>query len=384
MSFGLSPRVIVLFVCCLFGLVCVSPAVADKAKQLAELREKITVLRKSLESDRSEHGTLLKRLADSERSMGRLNKELNKAQQRQQELEAELATLGRDRHNHQLSLHDDKLALADQLLASYAMSRQGHLKLLLADRNPSEIGRTLAYYDYLNRARSERIDRLDQRLQALAEIEQRLEERKQALVQTVEKKEKSRQALSKEQEQRKQLVLALAKEIGGKEVELTRLGEDEKALQHLLGEIERSLNDIFPELDGGELFAEGKGTLDWPVKGELKTRFGSRRGIGNQKWQGVEITANAGAEVRAISSGRVAFADWLRGFGLLVIIDHGEGYMTLYGRNQSLYEEVGGWVSKGDVIASVGNSGGGGESALYFEVRHKGTPLNPLKWMASR
>ncbi len=379
-----SLRALLLQICCVFGALYLSPAVADKAQQLADLREKITNLSKSLEADRSEHGALLKRLADSERSMGQLNIGLRQAQQRQHELKAELATLGRDRHHHRQTLRSDKSALADQLLASYAMSRQGHLKLLLADRNSAHIGRTLAYYDYLNRVRSERIGQLEQRLQVLATIERRLDERNNALAQTVGEQKQSQQALDKERAQRKQLVMALAKEIDGKEIELVRLAEDEKALQRLLSEIESSLSDIPPEIDGSEPFAKAKGKLSWPVNGRLVARFGSARGIGKQTWQGVEIATDAGAQVQAISSGRVAFADWLRGFGLLIIIDHGEGYMTLYGRNQSLYQEVGDWVSSGEVIASVGNSGGGGESALYFEVRHKGKPQNPLKWMVAR
>ncbi len=384
MCCGRRIRIFLLLACCLSGLLCLSPALADKAKQLADLREKIATLQKSLKSDRGEHHELLKRLADSERHLGRLNIDLRKTLRRQQEIEAELITLRRDRHSHQQLLRADKSALADQLLASYTMSRQGHLKLLLADGNPSEIGRTLAYYDYLNRARSERIERLDQRLQDLAGIERRLAQRKQELVQTVNEIERAHQALDMERAQRKQLALALAQEIGGKEKELLRLSEDEKALQRLLSEIVLSLADIPPEIEGGEPFAKRKGGLTWPVKGELKTRFGSRRGVSNQKWQGVEIAADAGAEVRAVSPGRVAFADWLRGFGLLIIVDHGDGYMTLYGRNQSLYQEVGDWVSAGDVVASVGNSGGGGDSALYFEVRHNGKPLNPSQWMLSR
>lgn len=377
-------RLFNLSVAVLFALIAAAPAVADKAKQLAELREKIAELKKSLESDRGEHSALLRRLADSERNMGRLNIQLDETRQRQQELEEELVSLARQRHGHQQSLRADKLALSDQLLASYVMSSQGHLKLLLADRSPAEIGRTLAYYDYLNRARSQRIVRLDRRLQNLHEIEKRLDARNDELAESVAAQQRSQQQLGKEQAQRKQVVAKLAQQITGKESQLLRLSEDEKALQRLLSEIERNLIDIPSEIDGGEPFAKRKGRLEWPVAGSLKTRFGSQRGIGKQKWQGIEIVAVAGEQVRAVSAGRVAFADWLRGFGLLIIVDHGEGYMTLYGRNQSLYQEVGDWVTAGDIIASVGNSGGGEQSALYFEVRHKGQPQNPLNWIVSR
>ncbi len=263
------------------------------------------------------------------------------------------------------------------------MSRHGHLQLLLADNSPAEISRTLAYYDYLNRARGQRITTVEQRLDMITEIQRKLDQRNDDLANAVTEQKDSQQKLNAEQDQRRQLVASLANEISNKESQLTRLSEDEKALLKLLNEIERNLADIPREIDGSEPFAKTKGRLEWPVDGKLKTRFGSKRGTGKQKWQGIEIAASAGDQVRAVASGRIAFADWLRGFGLLIIVDHGDGYMTLYGRNQSLFQEVGDWVTAGDVIASIGNSGGVEQSALYFEVRHKGRPQNPLKWMLS-
>jgi septal ring factor EnvC (AmiA/AmiB activator) len=138
--------------------------------------------------------------------------------------------------------------------------------------------------------------------------------------------------------------------------------------------------------DGAEHqpFAKLRGRLNWPSRGKLITRYGSARKVGKLKWQGVNISAPEGTEVRAISHGRVAFSDWLRGFGLLTIIDHGDGYMSLYGGNQSLFKEVGDWVEAGEAIASVGNSGGRQDSALYFEIRHNGKPSNPLKWCRNK
>lgn len=355
-------------------------AAADKAAQLAELRQKISALRESLESDRSEQDRLRRQLATSERRIGRLAIELKTTQQRQRVLEEEMRGLVGKQTRERQGLRDQRVALADEVVASYVMSREGHLKLLLAERDAAEIGRALAYYDYLHRARANRIDAIRDRLQSLDRLEQSLTARDQELQDTLAQQQQAQQGLHSERDTRAQVVAALAKEIGSKETQLTRLIEDEKALQQVIEQIERSLVDIPPEVDVGKPFAKLQGQLSWPVKGPLKTRFGSSRGVGKQRWQGVEIGAGAGAEVQAIAPGRVAFADWLRGFGLLLIIDHGEGYMTLYGQNQSLYQEVGDWVGAREVIASVGASGGAQATALYFEVRHKGQPLNPEKW----
>lgn len=169
--------------------------------------------------------------------------------------------------------------------------------------------------------------------------------------------------------------------------------EDERRLQRLLDSLATAPRDNSQTPAEGELASEGtehtpfltlRGRLQWPSRGKLTTRYGSARKVGKLKWQGVNIKAPEGTEVHAISHGRVAFSDWLRGFGLLTIIDHGDGYMSLYGGNQSLFKEVGDWVEAGEVIAGVGNSGGRKNSALYFEIRHNGKPTNPLKWCRNK
>ncbi len=373
-----------LVVACVFVVAVSFPASADKAEQLAELRQKIAALKQSLDADRSRHSALMNRLADSERRLGQLNIEFNESLQRQQQLETELVALAREKHDLSQSIKADKAALGEQLLTSYAMSREGYLQLLLANKNPAQLSRTMAYYDYLNRARSQRIQGLKQRVEKIKTVQNKLDSRNQELAATMAQQELSKQTLNAEKQQRKELVASLASDINSKQSQLGSLNEDEKALVRLLDELERSLADIPMDIDGSEPFAKIKGRLNWPVTGSLKTRFGASRGTGGQAWQGIEIAAEAGQQVTAVASGRVAFADWLRGFGLLIIVDHGDSYMTLYGRNQSLFQEVGDWVSVGDVIASVGNSGGAETSALYFEVRHKGQPQNPLNWIARK
>ena len=189
----------------------------------------------------------------------------------------------------------------------------------------------------------------------------------------------------------------LNQQILAKGERLSLLVEDERRLQRLLDSLATAppptSPDAGPETTDPELtseasehkpFAQLQGHLRWPSRGRLSTLFGTARKVGKLKWQGVNISAPEGTEVHAISHGRVAYSDWLRGFGLLIIIDHGEGYMSLYGGNQSLFKEVGDWVEAGEVIASVGNSGGHKDSALYFEIRHNGKPTSPLKWCRNK
>ena len=172
----------------------------------------------------------------------------------------------------------------------------------------------------------------------------------------------------------------MEKEIATQGSRLKKFVADEQQLQQLLKEIRNIMPSMLTEIDKRETFSKRRGQLKWPVKGKVKRIFGKSRQAANLKWNGVLISSNEGNNVRAISHGRVAYADWLRGYGMLVIIDHGDGYMTLYGYNQALYKETGDWVEEGEVIASVGRSGGQLKSGLYFEVRVKGQPSNPAKW----
>jgi len=172
----------------------------------------------------------------------------------------------------------------------------------------------------------------------------------------------------------------MEKDIASKGSRLKKLAADEQLLQQLLKDIRNIMPSMLTEIDKRETFGKRRGRLKWPVKGKVKRLFGKSRQAANLKWKGVLIASTEGREVKAISHGRVAYADWLRGYGMLVIIDHGDGYMTLYGYNQALYKETGDWVEEGEVIATVGRSGGQLKSGLYFEVRVKGKPSNPIKW----
>jgi septal ring factor EnvC (AmiA/AmiB activator) len=270
-------------------------------------------------------------------------------------------------------------ALAAQVRGAYATGRQERIKLLLNQEDPATLSRVLTYYDYLHRARAARMARLQQGLAELARTREQigLEASRLAALQANRRAEK--QSLEQSRDQRRRVVRALARELLSQGREMDQLQRDEQALSELLKGLRDALSDIPPEAPGEQPFNTRKGKLPWPAKGRLVARYGQAK-IGSLRWDGVMISAPEGREVRAVHHGRVAYADWLRGFGLLLIIDHGDGYMTLYGNNQSLYKETGDWVEAGEAIAAVGNSGGRERPGMYFGIRFKGKPVNPRRW----
>ncbi len=369
-----------LFLFSLFFGALPADSLADNADRLQQLRQQIHDLRSELDSDRQRRQSLQSRLRKMEKRIGKtaaLLRELDRQIQRQNR---ELKTLRKKQQDLHGDLRQHRLGLARQLRAAHASGQQEYLKILLSQQDPAAVARTLTYYDYYNRARLKKMQTINTRLTELAALEKKIQQQTRQLEQNRTERTHERQQLEHSRSERSQLLSKLKKDMRGKDQRLSQLLEDEKSLQRLLKRIaERPLKAPM-ELGEDKPFAQLRGKLIWPTAGRITANFGSRRKAGKLRWQGVRISAREGAEVRAISHGQVAFSDWLRGFGLLTIIDHGDGYMSLYGSNQSLYKEVGDWVEAGEVIAAVGNSGGHEKHALYFEIRHKGKPINPLKW----
>jgi len=198
------------------------------------------------------------------------------------------------------------------------------------------------------------------------------------LLQKTQHREKA--ALEKTSRARALVVSRLNQEIHSKGEALVRLLEDERRLQQVVETIHEAMPEVLTDRGQRPVFGKLKGRLQWPTKGKVRALFGKPRQAGRVRWNGVLIQAREGKEVHSVSHGRVAYADWLRGYGLLLIVDHGDGYMSLYGHNQSLFKETGDWVEAGEVIGSVGKSGGFQQAELYFEIRHNGKPSNPVKW----
>ena len=286
----------------------------------------------------------------------------------------------RQRATLDAALKEQRDALAALLRSAYAMGRDEELKLLLAQDRIDDISRMLAYYRYFERARVHEIDGLLRDLQAIAQVQADIERETAALQQSRDEREAQAQQLDSERDTRRELLGELEAALKDQTVRLAALGKDEKALLDLLVKLRDIFADIPKHLAGAEPFADLRGRLQWPLRGTIVERFGAAAD-GERSSQGVLIAAKGGSEVRAVSHGRVVYADWLRGYGLLLIIDHGEGYLSLYGYNETLLKEIGDWVDAGEVIASTGDSGGHKAAGLYFELRHDGKAFDPSAWM---
>lgn len=357
---------------------------AQKAAELKQLRQKIDVLQHELQRNRQKKSRAERQLQEIEEQVNRARRELEKRELALAEVRRELAGLSARRQQAAASLREQSAKLAREARAAYAMGRQQQVKLLLNQEDPSAVGRMLAYFSYFSRARQARITAMHTTLEEVETLSTGIEVKNRALLSLQEQEQEQAARLEAKQQQRREVVVRLQQQLSDQGDELKRLQLDEKQLQALVNSLQELLSDIPVDASQQKPFKALKGHLHWPARGQLASRFGSLRGNSGLKWQGVLIAAPEGGEVRAVSQGRVAFADWLRGFGLLLIIDHGDGYMTLYGRNQALYKEVGEWVDSGEVVATLGASGGQTQSGLYFEIRHDGQPVNPLGWCAGK
>ncbi len=351
-----------------------------RAEELALLRDRIQALRDELAETRSLHDSVQHTLSKIETHISRQSRSLRQLSRKLKSRKKKLAALKKERRRAEQKLAAQRGLLARQVRSAFMIGRQEYLKLMLNQEDPALLGRTLVYYDYFNQARSEQISRVQTALENIENLSVAINAETRKLRQTQAKRQAEKKALEKTYRDRALVLARLNRDIKSKDQQLAQMSADEKRLRDLLQAINEAMPDIFAEGDKHKSFIAYKGKLAWPVRGKVKKLYGKRRRAGKLKWNGVMIMAAKGREVHAISHGRVAYADWLRGYGLLLIIDHGDGYMSLYGHNQSLYKETGDWVDANEIIAEVGNSGGQQASALYFEIRYKGKPTNPSRW----
>jgi len=380
----MSPRCILIL--SLFGLAAAVSAqdthdelAKVKEQELEEVRERISDLKQSMDAAAGERDRLTGELQELEIAISEQRmrlKEIERDQEytanKKQELDVELA----DREIH---LDEESSALAAQVRMAYMSGSQEKIKLLLNQRDPATLGRLMAYYRYLNDYRAENIAAVVEQIRKLDELRAQIaaeEARLQALART---RYDELGRLNTSQENRKAVLASLRKKIATEGEEVDRLAAQENDLTRLIAELSSILSD-YP-ITSEQPFSTHKGRLTWPVAGTLLHDFGQPRVGGKVKWNGVVLAAPRGREVRAVYHGRVAFADWLAGMGLLVIVDHGEGYMSLYGYNETILKNTGDWVAPGDVIATVGDSGGQPQAGLYFELRKGTKPENPRRWV---
>ncbi|MGV6473240.1 murein hydrolase activator EnvC family protein [Azotobacter vinelandii] len=401
-----------------------SPAFADERsetlEQLERARQDIATLKKLQEQLNRERSGVQQELGKTEREMGDLENRVRELQNELDGREREIRRLDREKQTLQETRDEQQRLIAVQTRATYQSGRQEYLKLLLNQQRPELLSRTLAYYGYFDQARQRQLEALDATLRQLAAVEQDLATQRTRLSERKSELEERRERLAALRQERRRMLVRLNREYasGARKLEAREEGraelgrvlrrieealarqarEAEEARQRALAEQRRQQEQErqrrrasapageAPLLSGrGTVpdgpFARARGSLPWPVDGRLLAPYGSPRSEdARTRWDGVLIGANAGTPVRAIHAGRVVFADWLRGSGLLVILDHGNGYLSLYGHNESLLKSAGDMVKAGEPIATVGTSGGQDMPALYFAIRQQGHPSDPALW----
>lgn len=379
---------IFLFLCLLFS---VNGTYASKNEDMTHYQGKLEKLQKSInkiqehlkgsKKKRSHVVTELQslevKISKNAIKLKKIEKDISSTRQQKKSLESELKQL-----NQQVA--NQRSALSEQLRAAYSMGHQQNLKMLLNQQDPAQAGRAQEYFNYLNRARQQQIHTftatIEQKQQKEASLKQILASYN-SLLQTQKEKKRLRQ---NQRLQRKKLLAELSNKIKNQENTLSSLESSRGRIENLLKSLGELLADIPSNPAQNQPFMSLKGRLPWPVKGKFLGKFGQSKNQGDLKWNGVLIKANYGTPVRVISHGRIAFSDWLQGFGFITIVDHGNGYMSLYGHSESLLKQTGDWVSAGDVIATAGDSGGQAQSGVYFEIRSRGKPINPSKWCSSK
>ena len=375
----------VFLILCLFFSV--NPAFSSQNDDMAQYQNRLETLQKSIakiqkhlkgnKKQRShvvtELKTLESKISKTSKKLKSLKKEIRRSHKQQKKLEHELAQLNRQ-------LHNQRAALSEQMRAAYSMGNQQSLKMLLNQQDPAQAGRTQEYFNYLNRARNQQITSFITTIEQTKETETALEQTlltQNSLLKTQKEKKKLRQ---KQRTKRQRLISELSDKIQNQESTLDSLETSRNKIEGLLKSLGELLADIPTSPTENKPFASLKGKLPWPAKGPFLSQFGQAKNQGDLKWNGILIKADYGTPVKVISHGRIAFSDWLQGFGFITIVDHADGYMSLYGHSESLFKQTGDWVRAGEAIATAGDSGGQPQSGIYFEIRSRGKPVNPSKW----
>jgi len=353
------------------------PAQAKKA--LDAVVEKLNALDRWMNDAEKQRVRWQREVQEKDREVAGVAKTVEDASRALKAVEQEIATLAAEQTTLEARRTEQAERIGEHLAASYRMSGQDFLKLLLNQESPDTFERMSRYHRYFTDARLEALDDYRRTLDALADNRFQLETRADE-ERAREKELKAReQALVKERRDRQTLLSELDQEMEGRTSERERLLADRARLEQLFAELTRRATDL-----DGSAFVARKGRLPWPLRGRVTNAFGQSRADGRLTWHGMLIAADEGTEVKAVFQGRVVFANWLRGFGLLTIIDHGGGFMTLYGHADVLLKTVGDWIEGGEVIARAGKSGGQQTSGLYFEVRQKGAARDPIGWLQRR
>jgi septal ring factor EnvC (AmiA/AmiB activator) len=348
----------------------------EAEKELREVRERIESMQRTMRRDTDRRDALSGQLRDAEENVRGARGKLSDVRKRLAESDRELERLAAERAAQEAALEKQRDVLAAELRSAYVGGRQEQFKLLLSQENPAMLGRMLTYYAYFGRARAANIAGIQELVAKLDEATRAEAAERERLAALEEETRRQLSAVDAARDERSRALKAMNAKIKSRSDSIARLKREAASLEKLVADLRRAMSDLPPT--GGQAFEKVRGRLNWPVAGKLAARFGQARG-GGLKWNGVLIEAARGAPVKALYDGRIAYADWLPGLGLLVIVDHG-GYMSLYGHNEQIYKAVGQSVSGGEAIATVGDTGGRSAPGLYLEIRRGTRAIDPVPW----
>jgi len=354
---------------------------ADARKTEAELqavKSEIERVTRQVSEEAVAKDRLSKELKNAELSVGKAREGLDGVRRSRAEQASKRSSLAAQKKAREADLAQNRGALAGQLRAAYQIGREEPLKLLLNQKDPERAGRMFVYYSYFGRARADQIHDIETDVQSIADLDEQVQAEDAKLAELEKQQRADLMELEQARVKRSGVLASLTAESNSHAQSLERLKSQQGSLEKLLAELRRAM-EKFPTINNNDAFAHLRGKLTWPVGGRLVARFGESR-AGGVKWDGVLVATERGAPVRAVFGGRVIYADWLPGLGLLTIIDHGEGYMSLYGHNERLYKTVGERVNAGDTLGSAGDSGGSNRPELYFEIRKGGKAVDPRPW----
>jgi murein hydrolase activator len=353
----------------------------DAVRQLEELRARISAIEQAQRKTADARDRESRALREAEIAVARQSGSLEATRRDRSAVLTRTVELSARRAALAAELSSDSEALAAELRAAWVAGSEPRLKLALSQRSPSGLGRMLTWYGYLARERAGRIAQLRERLAELADVSRQLEGENERLALAEKRQAQAMAALEDARANRHRTLSALNLDLARHDREAERLRQEATTLEQLIEELRAAVADI-PIPDAAPFTAQ-RGRLAWPVEGMLARDFGARRGAGPRS-NGVLIAAERGADVKAVWHGRVAYADWLPGMGLLLILEHGDGYLSLYAHNEVLFSAVGDWVTAGQVLGQVGDSGGRDQAGLYFEIRSGTKPENPAPWFSGR
>lgn len=378
---------------CLLSSVCV--ASANQQEDLQNLRQRISAMQSEIAKTSESKSEAADALRASEKAISDSNRKIAGLTEQQHEADTRLNELQTQQQQLKQRLNRQQTLLSRLLYQQYLGGKHEYLKLMLDNQDPNKVARDLQYFGYIARNRAAWLENLRSDLNALNNVSDKVLAQSKALSNLRAEQATQKEKLLQDQRDRQQVLGRISKQLTQQRHEITRLQRDENRLARLVTKIAEILakpkrkaelrNDNIPDNRfDGKPFEQLMGKLALPVKGVISNKFGTSRPDSTVLWKGLFIKTASGQSVKAVAAGQVVFADWLRGFGNIIIVDHGHAYMSLYGNNETLYKQVGDQVRGGDTIATVGNSGGNSDSGLYFELRHESKPLDPMKWLAKK